>query len=206
MMVSKWKSGGRLVLVDGKVDVIATDALLSVTLDPTRGGKNGYTRDRAPVAAHKHPATARGVRAAESDNAVPIGTGTGSNTSTAPNSEGLSPPPAAAPVPRVIDPTSYEAVRTRREEFNARKAEQEYRERAGELVEIAEYRRGLEAVLQPAIDTLQGLSGRLAARLAALTDVRQIQDLIEDEVMSVCTEIANGATALINPKPARAPQ
>lgn len=40
-MVTHWSKSARLVLVDGKVDLVATDALLAATLDPTRGGKGG---------------------------------------------------------------------------------------------------------------------------------------------------------------------
>lgn len=53
-MVTHWAKSARLVLVDGRVDLVATDALLAATLDPTRGGKGGRPaaqRQAAPVGA-----------------------------------------------------------------------------------------------------------------------------------------------------------
>ncbi|MEO8755028.1 MAG: hypothetical protein ABI624_20380 [Casimicrobiaceae bacterium] len=45
-MVSHWTKAGRLVLVDGKVDVAKSDAALAATLAPDRGGKGGVPASR----------------------------------------------------------------------------------------------------------------------------------------------------------------
>jgi hypothetical protein len=47
-MVSKYGKSDRLVIVDGKVDVVASDALLAGSLDPARGGRGGKS-DRQQV-------------------------------------------------------------------------------------------------------------------------------------------------------------
>jgi hypothetical protein len=52
-MVSHWTNGQRIQIVDGKVDVEASDAMLAAGQDPTRGGKGGrpkhQQRPRAPA-------------------------------------------------------------------------------------------------------------------------------------------------------------
>lgn len=41
-MVSHWIKNGRIAIVDGKVDVEASDAMLAQSLDPARGGVGGH--------------------------------------------------------------------------------------------------------------------------------------------------------------------
>ena len=43
-MVSHWTKAGRIVIVDGRVDVAASDAMLAASLDPARGGKGGKSK------------------------------------------------------------------------------------------------------------------------------------------------------------------
>jgi hypothetical protein len=40
-MVTHWARTGRLAILDGKVDVVASDALLMASLDSRRGGPSG---------------------------------------------------------------------------------------------------------------------------------------------------------------------
>jgi hypothetical protein len=49
-MVSHWTKAGRIVIVDGKVDVSASDAALAASRDPARGGKGGKSNGTAVVA------------------------------------------------------------------------------------------------------------------------------------------------------------
>ncbi len=52
-MVTHWIKGDRLVLVDGMVDVVKSDAALAATMDPARGGKGG--RSERATTAGKEP-------------------------------------------------------------------------------------------------------------------------------------------------------
>src|SRR5689334_10898994 len=47
-MVGKYAKTGRLVIIDGKVDAIASDAILAESLDPSRGGKGGKSGSARP--------------------------------------------------------------------------------------------------------------------------------------------------------------
>ena len=151
-LITRWSKNGRIKIVDGKVDVEASDAMLKESMDPARGGRGGK----------RIPDVDRG------------------NTRSA---------------PATVDP--YTRVRTFRESFNAKSAEVAYRKAVGELVEREPYNRALADMIGPALQRLDTMSARLGARLAAETDVRKCQDIIDDEVASIRTEIADSARAMI---------
>jgi hypothetical protein len=48
-LVSRWTKAGRIAIVDGLVDVEASDAMLAASLDPTRGGRGGRPSARTQV-------------------------------------------------------------------------------------------------------------------------------------------------------------
>lgn len=92
---------------------------------------------------------------------------------------------------------SYTTVRTNREAFAAKHAELDYRARVGELVERSRYDRALADGMAPALARLDTLSARLGARVAAETDVRRVQSMIDDEVVSIRQEIADTLRAML---------
>lgn len=92
---------------------------------------------------------------------------------------------------------SYTEVRTEREKFTLKAQEVEYRRAIGELVEREAYNRGLVQNLGPALQRIDTVSARLGARLAAETDVRKVQDIIDDEMNSIRQEVADNARAII---------
>lgn len=118
-------------------------------------------------------------------------------------SDRAGPPPAPAPQTQyqAPQPDQYTRVRTHREAFAAKSAEAAYRKMIGELVERAEYARGLAQNLGPALQRLDTISARLGSRLAAETDVRKVQDILDDDVAAIRQEIADYAQALIDGVP-----
>lgn len=158
-LITRWSKAGRIKIVDGKVDVEASDAMLRESMDPARGGRGGKRNPDAATVAQ---------------------------------------PPAQSTTPADTPKLdAYTRVRTFRESFNAKSAEVAYRKAVGELVEREPYNRALADMLGPALQRLDTISSRLGARLAAEIDVRKCQDIIDDEVASIRTEIADSARAMI---------
>jgi hypothetical protein len=168
-MISKLHKQQRLVLVDGKVDVQASDAMLAQSLDPSRGGKGG--------------------KSGRGDSGTPRQAGATANDTPAASPLTGGPPAEAASV-------SYSRVRTFRESFVAKTAEVEYRKMIGELVEREAYARALTANMGAALQRLDSISARLGARVAGESDVRKCMDMIDDEVMAVRQEVADIARAM----------
>ncbi len=105
-------------------------------------------------------------------------------------------PPAAKPAAAPASDT-YNRVRTHREAFAAKTSEAVYRKMIGELVEREPYNRAWVQNLGPALQRLDTISARLGARLAAETDVRKCQDMLDDEIVAIRQEIADNAQAMI---------
>lgn len=55
-MVGQWAKANRIKIVEGRVDVIESDAMLARSLDPARGGKGGKSRRAGHEAAPAGPA------------------------------------------------------------------------------------------------------------------------------------------------------
>jgi len=108
---------------------------------------------------------------------------------------------APEPPRQTPQPDQYTRVRTHREAFAAKTAEAVYRKMIGELVERTEYARGLAQNLGPALQRLDTISARLGSRIAAETDVRKVQDILDDDVVAIRQEIADYAQALIDGVP-----
>lgn len=103
-----------------------------------------------------------------------------------------------APVATESSSKSYTDVRTEREEWTLKSQRVEYEKMVGTLVERDAYNRALMQNLSPALQRLDTISARLGARLAAETDVRKCQDMIDEEVESIRQEIADNAQAMID--------
>jgi hypothetical protein len=181
-MVSHWTNAGRIVVrPDGLVDVVASDARLAESLDPSRGGKGGKPNRRPPETAAPvgRAAVAAGDRGADSRRDPPLA-----------GDDGAAPDDAFG---------SFQAARTVRERFAAKAAELAYRKAAGDVVERSDVVRAIVDNLAPAVAKLDTLGARIATRIAGEPDARKVQSLIDAEVAAVRQEVADMAAALAQP-------
>lgn len=80
-----------------------------------------------------------------------------------------------------------------------RALDQRTRERARELIELLEVRRVFDASMATIGAQLDGLSGRCAAELAAITDPAIVREKLAEEVHRVRTAAAADLAALVDP-------
>lgn len=145
--VSKLAKQGRLVLTaDGKVDVVATEALLERSADPSKTG----VAER-----HQRERIERGVTAHLAPAAPP-----------------LDPSPEVGEAGKEPD---FQKARARREHFLARLAENEARKSDGELVERAKVEQAAFAAGRLLRDLLLGLPKQISAELSAITDPWEVE-------------------------------
>lgn len=104
---------------------------------------------------------------------------------------GAAPVEPAAKPPVTPGGDTYARVRTYREGFRAKTEEVEYRRTVGELVEKSRYDKALADGLVPILAAMDSLGPRLAPVLAAETDSRRCQTLIEDAVAAVRQDMAD---------------
>lgn len=74
--------------------------------------------------------------------------------------------------------------------------ELELRERRGELIERTRFEKAIADGLGPILSQLGTLSSRIAAKVAGETDVRKIQDIIDDEVDKMRQDTADTLRAV----------
>lgn len=175
-MVTHWLGAGRLVLdVSGKrVDVVASDAALAGSLDPSRGGKGGGPNaKRIP----RGEAAAGGVQ-----DAAPPADGPGPGRHTDPNS-----------------PTSrFTEHRATREGFVAKEAELRYLERAGALVSLDVYEAAIRAGMGPIVAAVDSLAPRIAQTVIGLTDPRAVEAAIEKEIETIRADLIRALSTLLS--------
>lgn len=147
--VTKLKDQGRLVMSpDGKrVDVAATEALLTTTADPSK---------IAVAERHERERVVRGVTAHISPSAPPLDM----------------PPDEDESAGDVID---FQKARARREHFLARLAENESLKDDGRLVERAAVENAAFAAGRLMRDLLLGLPKQISAELAAISDPWELE-------------------------------
>jgi hypothetical protein len=167
-MVSHWTKAERIAVRGGKVDLKASDAMLAASLDPARGGKGGSPRG------------------------AQVSVGTDSSEGAAPSAS------SAAPAATGPGPDTYTRVRTHREAFRAKTEEVDYRERIGELVERDRYNKALADGLSPVLAALDSLGPRLAPVLAAESDPRRIQSLVEDAIVNIRQDMADTLLRMVS--------
>ena len=102
---------------------------------------------------------------------------------------GASPGPAAG--------GTLTQARTDQARAKARLDELEYRKRAGELVERTRSDRAILDALVPIIGKLDALPTQLAPKLAGMTDIASIQNVIEDGVADYRQNIAETLRAIV---------
>lgn len=95
-------------------------------------------------------------------------------------------------------PASYAQVRTAREAYGVKQAELDYRERVGELIERKAYDRALADGLAPIVAGLETLSARIGPELAAETDPRKVQNLLDAAVAALRRDIADTLRRMIS--------
>lgn len=88
-----------------------------------------------------------------------------------------------------------EAIRRERM-AKARLAELELGEAAKELVRAEGVRRAVFTLAREAVNSLQGMRGRLRERLAATSDPREVDRLLEEEIVALCSRMRESAKAL----------
>jgi hypothetical protein len=102
--------------------------------------------------------------------------------------------PAAAPAgardagddaPEVVPSATFQEARTRRERVAADAAELELARKRGALVERAAYDRALLDALGPIVAQLDALGPNLAPLVSATSDLRELQTIIDREVVKV---------------------
>lgn len=83
-----------------------------------------------------------------------------------------------------------DSSRVTREHYQAEMARLDYQERAGELVSAEAVRLAQFNKARRVRDALESMRVRLAAQLAAETDIRRVDALLAVAVRAICTEIA----------------
>jgi hypothetical protein len=116
-----------------------------------------------------------------------------------PQASQVSPTSANAPP---VATEAYARVRTAREAFRAKSEELEYRERVGELVERDRFDKALVDALGPILSSFDSLSARIGPALAAESDVRKVQNMIDDAVAAIRQDTADTLRRMIAGAPA----
>lgn len=87
-------------------------------------------------------------------------------------------------------------ARTSQARNRARLDNLEYMERVGKLVERSRYDAAVAEGLSPILSRLDSLSTRVAPKLIGLTDVRRIQDIVDDEVTAIRQDTSDTLRAM----------
>lgn len=160
--VSKLARQGRLVLVDGRVDVEATLALLAETADPSKAGvAERHHRERAQKGVHAHVAPA----ASTSPLDLQLPTGSGAE--------------------------SFQKSRAHREYFLALLAQDEFLKGRRELVKRADVDRAAFTIARTLRDLLLGLPAQLAGELIAISDSWEMERKLTEALRRVLEDAAN---------------
>ncbi len=91
-----------------------------------------------------------------------------------------------------LDPESFQKARTKREQFNAKITELDYKQKIGELVKTDEIKDKLREVSSDVCRQLLGVADRLAPVLVSITDIREAKTTIKNELTSVLKTISDG--------------
>lgn len=161
--VSKLKAKGLLVMVDGLVDVAASDALIAQFRDPARGGNRSGRAGAAELPAAA--TTSAGV-----PTPVPAAPG-----KPAENSAGAA--------------LAYQEAATRERIAKARTAELELAEKAGQLLNRETVRGIWFTLARQAQQALLTMKYRLAGPLAIEGDPKRISEILDAEAHAIIGSI-----------------
>ncbi|NUU35184.1 terminase small subunit [Pseudomonas sp. C2B4] len=164
------KENGRLVLSpNGKqVDVLATEALIRDTADPSKA---------AVAARHQQQRLQRDVYShvsAQSESTITA-----------------APPPVDEEQGQLPD---FQKARAHREHYLARMAEMEFRKAQGELVEISFVQKAAYETSRSLNQSLMSLSPQLAPQLAALSDSWEVERQLTAALRQRLNEAAQVST------------
>ncbi len=155
---------------DGKIDSVRADGQWSVQTDPSKPS-NSVTGDPKHRRSGRYPEPSPAV-------VLPEGNGNGHSNGGAETGGGGE---------------GYAAHRALREEFAAKTAELEFRQKTGELVEVDLVRREAFRAGRVARDLVLSLAPRLSPILAATKDEGEVFAVLEGAAREICEEIARVA-------------
>ena len=180
--IRRLRRQGRLVLgEDGKlIDVAASDAAIEQYRDPLRGGDHSAA------------------------SAVPAG------RNSAPRERLMSPAEAyiasACDIPAADAGLSLKEAVRRERLAKARLAELELGEAAGDLTRRAEVQRQVFTLARQALERMRTMGSRLRTRLAAESDARACEAIINAEIAEICEDMQRAADDLRNANLSTPPQ
>lgn len=96
-----------------------------------------------------------------------------------------------------LDEATLTGARTAQARARAKLDEMELAERAGKLVERQRYDQAVADALTPILARFDSISMRAAPKLLGQTDVRRIQDVIDDAVLEARQDISDTLRAMI---------
>ena len=104
--------------------------------------------------------------------------------------QGTDPSKQRAKAQKGTSSENFAMARAAREAYNAKLAELNFRQRAGQLVDASTVRNRAFEKWRAVRDAILGLSDKIGAELAAETDVVKIQNLLKLELTRILTELA----------------
>ncbi|KFN42327.1 hypothetical protein [Arenimonas oryziterrae] len=106
--------------------------------------------------------------------------------------------PTAAGAAPEVDPFSLREAMRRERLARARMAELELGETAKQLVRVDQVDRDVFTLARQALERLRSIPSRLRSQLAAETDPRACEALLDAEVAKVCEDLQKSATAMFD--------
>ena len=91
-------------------------------------------------------------------------------------------------------PQSYAQARAERERYNAKLARLKYEREKGTLVDAAEVKKAAFESARIVRDRLLMIPDRISAEIAAMSDARKIETLLENEIRSALKELCGDDT------------
>ena len=104
----------------------------------------------------------------------------------------LLPPPDSAITQTIYD---LQLSRAKREHHEANLAEMRERQKAGELVELAEVEKTTATIFAQMCNALEGIGDKIGDRIAAESDPFACRTLINDEIAQIRADLAAALTA-----------
>ena len=161
--VSKAVKTGRLPAHDGKLDPAEAQAAWDRSKDPARAGRKlPRSTGEIPQSRSEH----QHARAGDREQ------------------------PAPAPFPSGFGGHSYTEVKTRREQVHLARDQFELKRLMGDLVPVADVGQKIDAMINIAKSKFLALGHKLAPRLAVETEATRCQEIVDDVVREILTDLA----------------
>jgi hypothetical protein len=188
--ITKAERTGRIVVLpDGRVDVVASDAVWERKTDAVQSARaNAPKRRAAAIAQSAQPCVA--VSPLQDLHAKPEM----SQHNPPPHTPDLDPAEPTVPLNRVI--YDFEAARAKRETHAANIAEMEERKRAGELCETSAVLMTMTTIGSNFRTALERVADKLADRVAAEPDPHTCHQIISGEIAQALDQLAKDCEAV----------